>query len=64
MCELNLSVSETIIVRMGLRALMDGDIKPTDKMIAEEVDRKIRMTHEGEKIRMMVFENEGTNLKR
>ena len=66
---IELSMSEAVIVQMGLRTIMDGNVKPIDKRIAEEIDRKIRIAYKGRKIRMMLFEDDGqigdgTNLKR
>lgn len=59
MSELNLSMSEAVILQMGLRVLTQGDIKKTDRLIAEELDRKIRIAYKGQRIRLVLFgENE------
>jgi hypothetical protein len=59
MSELNLSMVEAVILQMGLRVLMQGDIKKTDRLIAEELDRKIRIAYKGQRIRLVLFgENE------
>lgn len=59
MSELNLSMAEAVILQMGLRVLMQGDVKKTDRLIAEELDRKIRIAYKGQRIRLVLFgENE------
>ena len=59
MSELNLSMAEAVILQRGLRVLTQGDIKKTDRMIAEELDRKIRIAYKGQRIRLVLFgENE------
>ena len=58
MGELTLSMSEAVIVQMGLRTIMNGNVKPMDKLVAEEVDRKIRIMYKGQKIRLMLFGEE------
>ena len=59
MSELNLSMAEAVILQMGLRVLTQGDIKKTDRLIAEELDRKIRIAYKGQRIRLVLFgENE------
>lgn len=55
MSELNLSMAEAVILQMGLRVLTQGDIKKTDRMIAEELDRKIRIAYKGQRIRLVLF---------
>lgn len=56
---IELSMSEAVIVHMGLRVLMEANVKPIDKRIAEEVDKRIRILYKGRKIRMMLFTDEG-----
>lgn len=51
-------MAEAVIVQMGLRAIMNGNVKPMDRHIAEEVDRKIRIVYKGQKIRLMLFGEE------
>lgn len=58
MSELNLSMAEAVILQMGLRVLTQGDIKKTDRLIAEELDRKIRIAYKGQKIRLVLFGDE------
>ena len=59
MSELEVSMAEAVILQMGLRVLTQGDIKKTDRLIAEELDRKIRIAYKGQRIRLVLFgENE------
>ena len=58
MSTIDLSMAEAVILSMGLRNLMQSDMKPIDRKIAEELDAKIRIAYRGQHIRLMLFGEE------
>lgn len=52
----DLSMSEIIILVMALRVLMEQDISQKDRDIAELLDRKLRISYKGKKIRLILID--------
>lgn len=49
------SMAETVILAMGLRVLMQGELKPTDRKVAEELFQKLSIKHKGQEIKLILF---------
>jgi len=49
------SMSETVILAMALRVLMQGELKPTDRKVAEELFGKLVVKHKGQEIKLILF---------
>lgn len=51
---MELSAAEILILTMGLRSLMEQEMHPTDRQLAEVLDRKLRISYKGKKIRVIL----------
>ena len=51
---LELSMAETVIVQVALRALCEKEMSQKDRELAELIDRKLRLDYKGEKIRLIL----------
>lgn len=51
---MELSASEILILTMGLRSLMEQELHPKDREIAEVLDRKLRISYKGRKVRIIL----------
>lgn len=51
---MDLSISEVLILIMGLRVLMEQELHPKDREIAELLDRKLRISYKGKKIKLIL----------
>ena len=51
---IELSMAETVIMAMALRVLMQQEMFPKDREIAELIDRKLRISYKGKKVRLIL----------
>ena len=51
---IELSMAETIILAMALRVLMEQEISPKDREIVELLDKKLRISYKGQRIRIIL----------